>query len=46
MTVASRNTFLVDPKGVIQKVYEKVNPNPHSAEVLSALSEMQKTAGE
>ena len=40
--VAARNTFLVDPKGVIQKVYEKVNPDPHSAEVLTALGELQK----
>src|SRR5579864_9116677 len=32
--VAARNTFLIDPKGVIRKVYTKVNPNPHSTEVL------------
>src|SRR5271163_32034 len=31
--VASRNTFIIDPKGVIRKVYTKVQPNPHSAEV-------------
>ena len=42
MTLAARNTFLVDPKGVIRKVYLKVNPTPHSAEVLAALSELQK----
>jgi peroxiredoxin Q/BCP len=41
MKIAARNTFLIDPKGVIRKVYVKVNPNPHSAEVLAALSEMQ-----
>jgi peroxiredoxin Q/BCP len=40
--VASRNTFLIDPKGVIRKVYLKVDPNPHSQEVLSALAELQK----
>jgi peroxiredoxin Q/BCP len=40
--VAARNTFLVDPKGVIRKVYTKVNPQPHSAEVLSALDELKK----
>ncbi len=40
--VAARNTFLIDPKGVIRKVYTKVNPNPHSAEVLAALAELQK----
>jgi peroxiredoxin Q/BCP len=41
--VAARNTFLIDPKGVIRKVYVKVNPNPHSAEVLESLSTLQKT---
>ena len=40
--VAARNTFIIDPKGVIQKVYIKVNPNPHSEEVLAALTELQK----
>jgi thioredoxin-dependent peroxiredoxin len=41
--VAARNTFLIDPKGVIRKVYTKVNPNPHSQEVLEALSALQKS---
>jgi peroxiredoxin Q/BCP len=40
--VAARNTFLIDPSGVIRKVYTKVNPNPHSQEVLTDLAEMQK----
>lgn len=40
--VAARNTFLIDPKGVIRKVYTKVSPNPHSAEVLAALADLQK----
>jgi peroxiredoxin Q/BCP len=40
--VAARNTFVIDPQGVIRKVYTKVNPNPHSAEVLAALSELEK----
>src|SRR3984957_5114053 len=35
--VAARNTFLIDPQGVIRQVFVKVNPNPHSAEVLAAL---------
>ena len=42
MTVASRNTFLIDPAGKIAKVYEKVDPNPHSAELLAALTDLQK----
>ena len=40
--VASRNTFLIDPNGVIRKVYTKVNPNPHSQEVLADLAELTK----
>jgi peroxiredoxin Q/BCP len=40
--VAARNTFLIDPKGVIRKVYTQVKPNPHSEEVLAALSTLQK----
>jgi len=40
--VAARNTFLVDPQGTIRKVFLKVNPNPHSKEVLEALAELQK----
>ena len=42
MTVAARNTFLIDPKGNIAKVYEKVDPTPHSTEVLAALAELQR----
>jgi peroxiredoxin Q/BCP len=41
MTLAARNTFLIDPKGVIRKVYVKVNPTPHSAEVLAGLGELE-----
>ena len=40
--VAARNTFLIDPDGVIRKVYTKVNPNPHSQEVLTDLAELEK----
>ena len=42
--VASRNTFLIDPEGVIRKVYTKVSPNPHSQEVLADLTDLQKKA--
>ncbi len=40
--VAARNTFLIDPKGVIRKVYVGVKPMPHSEEVLAALSDLEK----
>ena len=41
--VAARKTFLIDPKGVIRKVYTQVKPNPHSEEVLAALTDLQKS---
>jgi peroxiredoxin Q/BCP len=41
--VAARNTFIIDPKGVIRKVFVKVNPNPHSQEVLATLVELKKS---
>ena len=40
--IAARNTFLVDPDGVIRKVYTKVNPMPHSKEVLADLAKLEK----
>ncbi len=36
-----RTTFLIDPKGEIAKVFEKVKPADHSADVLSALDQVQ-----
>jgi thioredoxin-dependent peroxiredoxin len=42
--IASRNTFLIDPEGKIERVYTHVNPNRHSEEVLAALDEVQKPA--
>jgi peroxiredoxin Q/BCP len=39
--MANRNTFLIDPKGKIAKVWTGVNPNPHSEEVLAALGGMK-----
>ena len=40
--MAARNTFLIDPRGVIRKVYLRVSPGPHSEEVLAALGELEK----
>ncbi|HUI77735.1 MAG TPA: peroxiredoxin [Bryobacteraceae bacterium] len=44
MTVAARNTFLVDPSGKIRKVYVNVSPhvNMHSEEVLMELAQLKK----
>jgi peroxiredoxin Q/BCP len=41
MTLAARNTFLIDPTGVIRKVYLKVSPQGHSDEVLADLQQLQ-----
>jgi peroxiredoxin Q/BCP len=41
MTLAARNTFLIDPTGVIRKVYLKVSPQGHSEEVLADLQRLQ-----
>lgn len=40
-TIANRNTFLIDPKGKIVKVWTKVDPSHHSEEVLAALAELK-----
>jgi peroxiredoxin Q/BCP len=37
MTIANRNTFLIDPQGKIVKVWTKVDPKVHSGEVLAAI---------
>ena len=44
IAMAARNTFLVDTNGVIRRVYTKVKPNPHGAEVLAALDELPSVA--
>jgi len=40
--MAARNTFLIDPKGKIAKVWTGVKPSEHSQEVLAVLSELEK----
>jgi len=37
VSMANRNTFLIDPKGNIAKVWTKVNPTTSASDVLSAL---------
>jgi thioredoxin-dependent peroxiredoxin len=43
MKLSARNTFLIDPQGKIARVFVKVKPAGHSAEVLAALAELQKS---
>jgi peroxiredoxin Q/BCP len=37
MTMAQRNTFLIDPQGKIVKEWVKVNPTTAASDVLAAL---------
>ncbi len=37
MVMANRNTFLIDPKGKIAKVWVKVNPATAASDVLAAI---------
>jgi peroxiredoxin Q/BCP len=39
-----RTTFVVDPKGVIRKVYEKVNPEGHERVLLDDVKNLQAKA--
>jgi len=42
MTIANRNTFLINPEGKIVKVWTKVDPQHHSEEVLAELADLKK----
>ena len=42
MKLSARNTFIVDPRGQIAKVFVGVKPAAHSEEVLAALADLQK----
>lgn len=41
MTLAKRETFLIDPDGNVAKHYEKVDPEAHSAEILADLEKLR-----
>ena len=40
--ISARNTFIIDPQGVVAKTFVDVKPPDHSAEVLAALVELKK----
>lgn len=42
LKMSSRNTFLLNPEGKIVKVWAGVSPGKHSAEVLAALSQLER----
>ena len=39
--LSARHTFLIDPNGIVRKVWLDVKPSTHSEEVLAALGELQ-----
>ena len=41
--LAARNTFIINPKGEISKVYAGVKPPDHSEQVLKDLAELKKS---
>jgi peroxiredoxin Q/BCP len=45
MQIASRQSFLIDPQGVIVKHYEEVDPDTHTQEVLVDLEALMSEAG-
>ena len=42
--ISARNTFLIDPQGKIARAFSSVNPSRHSAQMLSAIDELEKQA--
>ena len=43
--IASRQSFLIDPQGVLVKHYEEVDPDTHTQEVLSDLESLMAESG-
>jgi peroxiredoxin Q/BCP len=43
MKLSARHTFLIDPQGVVRKVWLDVDVHKHSDEVLAAIDELSKT---
>src|SRR4029450_12767399 len=42
-TLAARNTFIINPKGEVARVYTGVKPADHSEQVLKDLAELKKS---
>lgn len=42
--LSARHTFLIDPNGIVRKVFLEVKPQQHSEEVLAALTQLQAEA--
>jgi peroxiredoxin Q/BCP len=44
MTITKRESFIIDPSGVIVKHYKSVDPDGHTDEVIEELKTLQKKA--
>jgi thioredoxin-dependent peroxiredoxin len=44
--LSARHTFLIDPNGVVRKVYLKVDSGKHSEEVLADLTQLQQSSAD
>jgi peroxiredoxin Q/BCP len=44
MEIANRESFLIDPDGVVVKHYQRVNPENHTQEVIADLERLQERA--
>jgi peroxiredoxin len=42
--LSSRHTFLIDPNGVVRKVWTSVDVKTHSDDVLSAIEQLGKSS--
>ncbi len=42
VSIANRNTFIIDPKGKIVMEWTKVDPDVHSGQILAALAALKK----
>jgi peroxiredoxin Q/BCP len=40
--LARRSTFIIDPEGIVRKVFPNVQPKDHAIEVAQALKDLQK----
>ncbi len=43
--LAHRTTFIIDPEGIVRRVFPKVKPQDHAIEVAAALKTLQGQAG-
>lgn len=39
-----RSTFIISPDGIIERIFRKVRPKQHSAQILKALHELRATS--